>query len=130
MTLTNVQITGFGPSNGPFTVSPGGSSPALSQGDPEGTTTVTITGLANGIAFYDVGSVWGGLDPTTLAGAPVINAFPPSSTISVYDFDQALPGGVLVGVLASPVPAPEEDLGIAAVVMVAGAAFLARRRRG
>jgi LPXTG-motif cell wall-anchored protein len=42
-----------------------------------------------------------------------------------------LVSGAAYAVNAAPiVPAPEMDLGIAGLVMVAGAAFLARRRRG
>ena len=61
--------------------------------------------------------------PTTgvLEAAGIFTGFTPNSGfVNINDF-------VVSG---TPVPAPEMDLGIAGLVMVAGAAFLARRRRG
>src|SRR5208337_2196333 len=101
-TLTNVQISGYGP-NGPFgPVAPGGSTLASGQGDPDdgGYTTVTVTGLANGVPFYDVGSTWDG----SLSDLPVMNALVPSSTIPVYDIDANVTWQV--GLLATAVPEP------------------------
>ena len=124
VTLTNVMFNGFGP-NGPYTVAPGGFSGATGVGDPDagGKTSISVTGLANGKSFYDVGSIWDGVP----ADAPAINGFPPSSTIPVYDLDFNTAGtpGVLIGVLAVPEPVSMTLLGVSLL----GLAAVRRRRR-